>query len=201
MFGNSGHASEIENLLSKQDIKINHYVFKDVGVANSIEEVSEDDLIKMLRNKNISPSAYIGIGENSIRQKLFEKFPTLNYPNLYFDSSLTNINKPIMGAGNVIFESASISVNCKIGSFNHINAFTSISHDFYCENYNTISPGVIIAGKVSIGSNVFVGVGSTIIDKIKICSDVIIGAGSLVIKDIEKPGLYYGSPAKFIKVN
>ena len=32
-----------------------------------------------------------------------------------------------------------------------------------------------------------------------ICSNVVIGAGSVVTKDIFKPGVYVGNPAKFLK--
>jgi acetyltransferase-like isoleucine patch superfamily enzyme len=34
---------------------------------------------------------------------------------------------------------------------------------------------------------------------LNICDDVVIGAGSLVTKDIDKPGIYIGSPVKFLK--
>jgi serine acetyltransferase len=34
---------------------------------------------------------------------------------------------------------------------------------------------------------------------INICDNVIIGAGSLVLKDIAEPGVYFGSPAKYVK--
>lgn len=50
----------------------------------------------------------------------------------------------------------------------------------------------IIGNKVSIGSN------STILP-VKICDKVVIGAGSVVTKDIEKPGIYCGNPAKFLR--
>ena len=47
-----------------------------------------------------------------------------------------------------------------------------------------------------VGNNVKVGSGSTILP-VKICDDVIIGAGSVITKDIKKPGIYIGNPAKF----
>ena len=50
----------------------------------------------------------------------------------------------------------------------------------------------IIEDNVSIGSNV------TILP-VKICSNVVIGAGSVVTKDITKPGIYAGNPARKIR--
>ena len=49
-----------------------------------------------------------------------------------------------------------------------------------------------------IGNNVLIGSNATILP-VSICDDVIIGAGSVVTKDISKPGVYVGNPAKKIK--
>jgi len=34
---------------------------------------------------------------------------------------------------------------------------------------------------------------------VTICDGVVIGAGSVVTKDITKPGIYAGNPAKFLR--
>jgi acetyltransferase-like isoleucine patch superfamily enzyme len=49
-----------------------------------------------------------------------------------------------------------------------------------------------IENNVSIGSN------ATILP-VSICSNVVIGAGSVVTKDIIKPGIYAGNPARFLR--
>jgi acetyltransferase-like isoleucine patch superfamily enzyme len=49
-----------------------------------------------------------------------------------------------------------------------------------------------IHDRVSIGSN------ATILP-VEICSDVVIGAGAVVTKNIIKPGIYAGNPAKLIR--
>jgi acetyltransferase-like isoleucine patch superfamily enzyme len=49
-----------------------------------------------------------------------------------------------------------------------------------------------------IGSHVSIGTGSTIL-AVNICDHVVIGAGSVVTKDITKPGIYAGNPAKFLR--
>ena len=52
----------------------------------------------------------------------------------------------------------------------------------------------LVGDRVSIGSNV------TILP-VNICDDVVIGAGAVVTKDITKPGVYIGNPAKKAGVN
>lgn len=50
----------------------------------------------------------------------------------------------------------------------------------------------IVGNHVSIGSN------ATILP-VNICSGAVIGAGAVVTKDISKPGIYTGNPAKCIR--
>lgn len=50
----------------------------------------------------------------------------------------------------------------------------------------------IIGNRVSIGSN------STILP-VTIASDVVIGAGAVVTRNIDKPGIYAGNPARLIR--
>lgn len=50
----------------------------------------------------------------------------------------------------------------------------------------------------TIGDHVSIGSNATILP-VSICDHVVIGAGSVVTKDINKPGIYAGNPAKLIR--
>ena len=52
--------------------------------------------------------------------------------------------------------------------------------------------------KTKIGNKVSIGSNSTILP-VEICDEVVIGAGSVVTKDITKPGVYAGNPARKIR--
>jgi len=49
-----------------------------------------------------------------------------------------------------------------------------------------------------IGNHVSIGSNCTILP-VSICDNVVIGAGSVVTKNISKPGIYAGNPAKFLR--
>jgi len=49
-----------------------------------------------------------------------------------------------------------------------------------------------------IGNHVSIGTNATILP-VRICDHVVVGAGSVVTKDIDKPGVYAGNPARFIR--
>ena len=50
----------------------------------------------------------------------------------------------------------------------------------------------------SIGNRVSIGSNATILP-VSICDDVVIGAGATVTRDIERPGVYAGNPARFLR--
>lgn len=49
-----------------------------------------------------------------------------------------------------------------------------------------------------IGSRVSIGTNATILP-VSICDGVVVGAGAVVTKDISKPGIYAGNPARMLR--
>ena len=102
-----------------------------------------------------------------------------------------------------------IGNNCKIQSHSFICERVTIGNDcfighgvmFVNDLFSNGQPAggdklqwknTLIDNQVSIGSN------ATILP-VSICSNVVIGAGAVVTKNIDKPGVYAGNPARFIK--
>jgi len=120
-----------------------------------------------------------------------------------------------------------IGSDCFIGPFTEIQKDVLIgdrvkvqSHSFICElvtigNDCFIGHGVMFVNdlfsnggpaggnqdlwrKTTIGNKVSIGSNATILP-VQICDNVVIGAGSVVTKDILKPGVYAGNPAKSLR--
>ena len=64
--------------------------------------------------------------------------------------------------------------------------------------FNT-SDRLFYAGKVQIGTNVFIGMNSLIVNAVNIGDNAVIGAGSIVNRDIPSDEIWGGNPARFIK--
>lgn len=121
--------------------------------------------------------------------------------------------------------SCSIGDNCVIGPFVEIQSDVKIgsmtrvqSHSFICSGVSIgincfIGHGVIFTNdkfekgkpsgnknflKTNLLDNISIGSNSTILP-VNICEKVVIGAGSVVTKNITKPGIYAGNPAKFLR--
>lgn len=86
---------------------------------------------------------------------------------------------------------------CKIGDDSFIGHGVMFINDWFrtgrpARGHPELWVPTVIGNRVSIGSN------ATVLP-VKICDDVAIGAGAVVTADIDKPGIYLGSPARFVR--
>ena len=108
-----------------------------------------------------------------------------------------------------IQKNVKIGKNCKVQSHSFICELVRIGDDCFISHgakfvNDTFSKGAPAGGnkelwkETILGNNVSIGTNATILP-VKITDNVVVGAGSVVTKDIAKPGIYAGNPAKFIK--
>ena len=117
--------------------------------------------------------------------------------------------------------------DCFVGPFTEIQRGVTIgartriqSHAFVCELVSIgkdcfIGHGVMFTNDVfagggpargrrelwratHVGDRVSIGSNATLLP-VSICDDVIVGAGAVVTRDIVKPGIYVGNPARFLR--
>ena len=108
-----------------------------------------------------------------------------------------------------IQKSAVIGERCKVQSHSFICELVTIGNDCFIGHGVMFVNDLFSEGKPAggnkdlwkethIGNNVSIGSNATILPVI-ICDNVVIGAGSVVTKNITKPGIYAGNPAKFLR--
>ncbi|WP_273401853.1 acetyltransferase [Traorella massiliensis] len=167
-------------------------------IINEIPVIGNSDFL--LQTDEIA-NVCIAIGNPEVRQEIFNRLranPNLRYPNVIARN--VRIDKTIkMGIGNIICCHSILTVNIKLGNFNHINLDCTIGHDVEMNDYITVYPSVNISGNVKIGSCCEFGTGSQIIQGKRIVNNVVIGASATVVKDIKESGVYVGCPARRIK--
>ena len=114
-----------------------------------------------------------------------------------------------VGAFTEIQKEVVIGRNCKISSHSFIctgvemedNVFIGHGVMFINDLFSEGGPAGGDATKwksTFIGNHVSIGSNATILP-VKICDHVVIGAGAVVTKDIDRPGIYAGNPARFIR--
>jgi len=205
--GAGGLAKEVASLI--KDINHNNKQWNIIGYIDQNEEkigkklngipiVGTDNTIV---NSQEKMSIVFGIGNQSIRKKLYQKYKKnlfINYPNLTHPNVVRDKDNIILGLGNIVFAGNVITTSIKIGNFNTFYYSCTLSHDCIVGDYNQINPGVNISGNVIIGNEVLLGTGSQILQNISICSKSIVGAGAVVTKNLTEKGVYIGTPAKKI---
>lgn len=141
----------------------------------------------------------VGYKHFAFREALFERFKekipfaTIIHPSCSVDPSC------LIGAGSCLLPGSVLDRNVVIANNVLINVGCTIAHDTTVQSHSFLSPRVALAGFINIGERCNIGINTTVIDKISITSDVQTGGGTVIIKNIEKPGLYVGNPAKFIR--
>jgi acetyltransferase-like isoleucine patch superfamily enzyme len=104
---------------------------------------------------------------------------------------------------------AQIGKRCRIQSHSFVCELVTIGNDCFIAHGVMFINDVFASGNPAlgnpaewrltrIGNNVSFGSNSTILP-VTICDHVVIGAGAVVTKNIEKPGIYAGNPARLIR--
>ena len=87
----------------------------------------------------------------------------------------------------IIGEGSKVCVKCNVG------------HNCIIGKRTFLAPGVLLGGGTEVGDNCYLWQGVITRSNIKIGDRIIVGAGSVVLHDLEKPGIYFGTPAKYVK--
>ena len=187
-------------------------VAADIAISNGYKEILFfDDNIKKNQINNIGRYCgninkalgldlkipiFVAIGENLIREKIYEKFKNKSktFVSLIHPSAVVSHYAKI-GKGVIVMPNAVINAHSKISKGNIINTSSSIDHDCSISKFCHICPGVNIAGNVKIGQFSFIGVGSKVSNNLKIGKNVYVTGGSFVYNNIPPNQKY-----KFISI-
>lgn len=143
----------------------------------------------------------IGIGYKHLafRKQLFEKFSgkipwgRIIHSNAWVDKTAT------IGDGSVLYPGCCVDARAVIEPNTTLNLACTVAHDTRIGKHCFLSPRVALAGFVVVEEMCLLGINTTVIDNVKLCPNTRIGGGSLVLKDVSSPGLYVGSPIRFLR--
>lgn len=189
LFGASGHAKVIEDLIHAQGDSVG-CLFDN---APHCKEIHGNQVFKVSEAEVKGP-LIISIGSNIIRKQISERYRVAYaraiHPNALISSTVR------IGVGTVVMQGAIIQSDTFIGNHCIINTGASIDHECVIEDYVHISPHATLCGNVHIGEGSWIGAGSIVIPGIKIGRWCTIGAGSVVIRDIPDGSTAFGNPCK-----
>jgi sugar O-acyltransferase (sialic acid O-acetyltransferase NeuD family) len=183
---------ETYKIIGLLDDQKNDFILKDyniIGKVSDYEKFSQHSFVIAIANPKIRESIYSELKRNDIRT------PNLIHPK-------TEMSKHIKlqdDSAIIINYSTQISVGVKIEKAVIVDSKSYIGHETILKSFVTIYPGVNISGKNIINEKSEIGLGTNIIQGLSIGSNTFIGAGSTVINDIKDDVVAVGIPCKPIK--
>lgn len=142
----------------------------------------------------------VAFGNNLFRAKISKKLQDAqaNIISLIHPSAAVS-SHTFIGKGVILCANSVINVGTHIADGCIINTGATVDHDCNIHSYVHVSPGVNIAGGVTIEQYSWLGIGSTIIECLTLAENTQIGAGAVVTTSTEASSLYLGVPAKLIR--
>lgn len=205
IFGTGGFARELLDLVLDQGYT--EIYFLESTISNNQTLMGFPILSESEMSSTDTIDFVIGIAEPTIRKKIYERYPDLNYPNLVHSQASLGYgikNELQNSKGVVIAAGARITNSCHFGDFVIVSFNSTVGHDCILDNYVSIMPGVNISGCVHLKTGTYIGTNATVLpghlSKLKVIDEYsVIGAGSVVLKDTLAHTTYVGAPAKELK--
>jgi sugar O-acyltransferase (sialic acid O-acetyltransferase NeuD family) len=200
LIGYSGHGfvvadTAIENQLNLVGYAEESIVQNNPFHLNFLGNENDNDFFE----KNKRAKYLIGIGDNTIREKIYKLIIEKQSEILTLISQSASISKTvIIGNGTFVNKNVSINAFAKIGNNVILNTGCIIEHDCIIGDSSHIAPGAVLAGNVIVGERSFIGANSVVKQGVIIGKDVIIGAGSVVINNISDGKKIAGNPSRCI---
>jgi sugar O-acyltransferase (sialic acid O-acetyltransferase NeuD family) len=196
LFGASGHAKVILDILSSNNIKVVTILDDNPNfIELSKIPVLQSKLFKIEKNQEF----IISIGNNSIRKKIVDSNNFKYFGAIHSDATVSKF--ATIDEGTVVMPQVVINADTKIGKHCIINSRSVVEHDCILGDYVHISPNASLGGNVIVGEGTQIGIGASVIQGIKIGKWVTIGAGTVIISDIPDNAVVVGNPGKIIKIN
>ncbi|SDY47947.1 sugar O-acyltransferase, sialic acid O-acetyltransferase NeuD family [Jannaschia faecimaris] len=199
LFGAGGHAASILEVLHATGMH-------PVGVVDPYFSEAAFFGIRVHADFPADPEicfkAVVAIGDNATRRNVMTemsaRFASMSLPSLIHPSATVSHTAEI-GPGTIVFQNAVIGSACRIGAGCVVNTTASVDHECSMGDYASVAPRATLGGRVSVGELAFVGMGTTVLQGRLIGERVVLGANSLVTRDLNEPGGYWGTPARFRK--
>jgi sugar O-acyltransferase (sialic acid O-acetyltransferase NeuD family) len=195
LYGASGHAKVIVEILEQQQISILGLIDTNPDIKDLLGYPVYQPTDQLPGN----PEIIICIGNNATRKRLAEKMDA-NFAKAVHPFS--NISaRAVIGNGTVIMAGAVVNSNAIIGKHGILNTNCSVDHDCVLADYVHVSPNAALAGNVTVNEGTHIGIGAAVIQGIKIGKWATIGAGAVIINDVPDYAVVVGNPGKIIKYN
>ncbi len=159
------------------------------------------DALAELRSQGVA-AAIVAIGDNGTRRGFADVVEGAGFELINAIHPSANLARNVtLGRNVVIAAGALVCAHCQIGDSAILNTGCIVDHESMIGTATHICPGARLAGRVTVESGAFVGIGATILQCLRIGYDAIVGGGAVVTRDVEPMTTVVGVPARSIKLH
>lgn len=194
IIGTGGHAKVVADIIKLNKDNLIGFLTNDDTLTSFLGKpiLGLDTEYKKIKNAQF----IIAIGNSCVREKIANSMPDAKWYTAIHPKAIISQTETVIGEGTVISANAVVNACSKIGKHCIINTNCTVEHDNIIKSFSHISVGTMLAGNVYVGEKTWIGIGASVKNGITICDNCLIGAGAVVVKDIVKPGIYIGVPAR-----
>lgn len=190
LYGASGHAKVIVDILEANDIKIDY-------IVDDNPEITDFLGYEVRRNTGKYEEAIISIGSSEIRKRVSESIKVERYLTVVHPTSVISPRASV-AEGSVVMQGTIIQSCAQIGRHCIINTGASVDHDCRISDFVHIAPQAVLSGNVEVGECSWIGVGAVVKQGIRIGRNCMVGAGAVVVKNVPDGATVVGVPAREI---
>ncbi len=141
--------------------------------------------------------AVVAIGDNGIRREYADRIEAMGIGLINAIHPSANLARNVTFGRNVVIAAgALVCAHCQLGDSVILNTGCIVDHECMIGTAVHICPGARLAGRVTVESGGFIGIGATVLQGLRIGCEAIVGGGAVVIHDVEPLSTVVGVPAR-----
>lgn len=203
--GAKGFAKEVLEICHNNKLLESLVFFDDVTEEKQEKLFGEFEILKTDKSvktffNSVENSFAIGIGNPTLRLKMYEKFIELGGGFKSLISAKANIGSydVEIDDGVILMDGVNVSNSVSIGKGSMIYYNSNITHDCKIGEFVEIAPSVSVLGRVIVGDFCRIGANATVLPDVILGKHVTVGAGAVVTKNFPDYSVIAGVPAKLI---
>ena len=202
VLGAGGHAKVVIEILRASGYQVDFCVGGEDSsqFCMGVPVLRGDQHLLQLRDQGYV-MLFPAIGSNAIRQRVTAFAQSLGFTLINAISSRAVVSpSAVLGIGISIMSGAVINAESSIGDLTIINTGATVDHECQIGFCSHVAPQCALAGNVTVGRHVFLGIGTVVIPDVTIGDNATTGSGSVVISNIAAATHAHGNPAKILKL-
>jgi sugar O-acyltransferase (sialic acid O-acetyltransferase NeuD family) len=206
IFGTSGFARETRDVAVELGYRVAFIAASDDDAASLAPD--DDVMLESALTGSSPPEFAIGIGENTIRRRVWQKHhDRLRFVNLVHPSASfgwRQRERIDAARGVIVCAGVRFTNDIAVGNFTIFNLNATIGHDAVIGDFVNVAPGANLSGHVYVGEGAWIGTGAAINQgrhgaPLTVGRGTVVGSGAVVTRDCEPDSVYAGVPARKIR--